>query len=97
MISSAPALLAHGLHVGQGGGEGLLAQRRVGEHRVDEELGDAPEQHVVAAVRVAHVLPARHELEVGVQREGQPGRRHGQVREDLLAVRRALRASRQPQ
>lgn len=34
---------------------GLLTERRVAEDGVHEELGHACEQHVVGAVRVAHL------------------------------------------
>ena len=69
----------------------LQRMKRGVSHCVHEERRDAPEQHVVAVVPVAHVLAARDELEVGVDGEAKARRAHGQVREHELSLRRALR------
>ena len=90
LLRAPTPVLANSLRIGQVSGERILAKRRIGQHGVNKEAWDAPQQHVVAAVTVAHILAASHKLEVGVDSESKARRCHGQVGEDELAIRGSL-------
>ena len=56
---------------------------------MDEKARYAPQQDMVATVVVAHILAARNELKVRVNREAKACGRHRQIREHQLALLRA--------